>query len=60
MRQEKAVSRPKVASQIDVFLESNHVSNNNLQDSKTELMWILSSQFNEQGPLNDFSAKNYL
>lgn len=49
MKQEKAVSQPEIASEIDVFLlDSNHVSTNNWQDVGLNLYGFCPAWFNEQ------------
>lgn len=55
MKQEKAVSQPEIASEIDVFLlDSNHVSTNNWQDVGLNLYGFCPAWFNEQWLQNNF------
>lgn len=57
-KQEKAVSQPEIVSEIDVcvcfFLDSNHVSTNNLQDVRLGLYGFCPAWFKEQWPQDNF------
>lgn len=60
MRQEKAVSWPKVATQINGFWSLIISPETICKTARPRLYGYCPTLFNEQWPMNNFSIKNYL